>query len=348
MKIKRILITGGLGFLGLNCAKKIKNKHKNYKVLLLDNLQRKGSEKNIPIAKKYGLKFINCDITNKKDLDKVKKFDLMLHFAAEPSVTIGDLNPEKTILTNLFGTTNCLELCKKYNADIIFTSTSRIYNIENIDNLNFKENESRFVLKKKDLNNQIKNYGVTENFPNDGKKSFYGATKLTSEIIINEYLNNFNFKGIINRCSVISGPGQFGKKEQGIFMFWLKSHINKNKISYIGYSGEGKQVRDILHIEDFCQLIILQMKNLKILNKEIFNVGGGYKNSISLKELTEECQKITGNKVKIGKIKKKNKNDVKYFVVSNSKIYNKIGWKPKKNIQNILQDTYNWLINSKI
>ena len=118
-----------------------------------------------------------------------------------------------------------IQLCKKYNADIIFTSTSRIYNIENIDNLNFKESKSRFVLKKRNLKDQIKNYGITENFPNDGKKSFYGATKLTSEIIINEYLNNFNFKGIINRCSVISGPGQFGKKEQGIFMFWLKSHI---------------------------------------------------------------------------------------------------------------------------
>lgn len=343
MKINKVLITGGLGFLGFNCARKIHNKYKNCKIILLDNLYRKGSEKNIPIAKKFGFQLIFGDVAKEKDLKKIKKFDLMLHFAAEPSVTISDKEPKKTISTNLLGTINCLELCKKYNANIIFTSTSRIYNIDDIDNLQFKELKTRYALKKKNFKNYIKNSEILESFPSNSKKSFYGATKLSSEILINEYLSNFNFKGVINRCSVIAGPGQFGKKEQGVFMFWLKSHLEKKKISYIGYNGSGKQVRDILHVDDFCDLINLQIKNINLINKEIFNVGGGYKNSISLLELTNICQKITGNKIKINKINKKNKNDVKYFVISNKKVFDKIKWKPKKKILNILHDTYDWL-----
>ena len=130
------------------------------------------------------------------------------------------------------GTINCLELCKKYNANIIFTSTSRIYNIDDIDNLQFKELKTRYALKKKNFKNYIKNSEILESFPSNSKKSFYGATKLSSEILINEYLSNFNFKGVINRCSVIAGPGQFGKKEQGVFMFWLKSHLEKKNFLY--------------------------------------------------------------------------------------------------------------------
>ncbi len=90
-------------------------------------------------------------------------------------------------------------------------------------------------------------------------------------------------------------------------------------------------------------MINLQIKNINLINKEVFNVGGGYKNSISLLELTNICQKITGNKFKINKINKKNKNDVKYFVISNKKVFDKIKWKPKKKILNILHDTYDWL-----
>jgi CDP-paratose 2-epimerase len=345
MNEKKILITGGLGFLGFSCAKNLKKKNKNYKIILFDNLQRKGSEKNIPAAIQNGFNFINGDISKIKDLLKVKNFDLMLHFAAEPSVTIADRNPIQTISTNLLGTANCLHLCSKYDANIIFISSSRVYNLEEIDSLIFKENINRVVLKNKNIKNYIKDNEITENFPCDQKKSFYGATKLASEIILKEYLNNFNMKGIINRCSVISGPGQFGKKEQGIFMYWLKSHMDKKKLSYIGYKG--KQVRDILHIDDFCNLIDIQIKKINILNNEIFNIGGGYKNSVSLKELTILCQKITGNKVKININNRINKNDVKYFVISNKKIYKKIKWKPIKNIKDILEDTYSSLKENK-
>ena len=340
---KIILITGGLGFLGFNCAKYLKKK---YKIILFDNLSRKGSEKNLIQAKKNDFEIIKGDVRNPDDLSRVKKFNTMLHFAAEPSVTVGDKKYREIIDINLNGTINCLELCKKNKANIIFISTSRVYSIRSIENLKYKIQNKKLTIKK-NISNIIFDYGITENFPVLGKKSFYGATKLAAEIFVQEYIENFGLKGVINRCSVLGGPGQFGKKDQGIFMYWLKSHLKKKRLHYIGYGGKGYQVRDILHVDDFCNLIYLQIKNFRKINNEIFNVGGGIKNSISLNQLTKICSAITKNKVIIKKIIKKNKNDVKYFVMSNQKLKNKLNWEPKKNIKTILFDTYSWLIKNE-
>ena len=165
--------------------------------------------------------------------------------------------------------------------------------------------------------------------------------------MIEEFSYAFKIKYIINRCAVISGPLQFGKQDQGFVSLWIWKHLMKKKLNYIGYNGFGKQVRDVLHIYDLCELINLQIKKIKYINNSLFTVGGSKKNSISLNELTKICEKISGNTLNISKIKKTSIYDIPYFVTNNSKVTKTYNWKPKRNIFKTVLDTYNWLKEDK-
>ena len=198
------------------------------------------------------------------------------------------------------------------------------------------------------MNKKIKFFKkIDEKFSLDGPRSIYGFTKLSSEMLIEEFSYQFGIKFIINRCGVISGPLQFGKQDQGFVSLWLWRHLNKKKLNYIGYGGKGHQVRDVLHIDDLKKLIFLQIKKLSKINNKIFTVGGSIKNKISLIELTKICQKITGNEIKIGKIKKTSNYDIPIFITNNSKVSKTYGWKVEKDIYEISQDVYKWLSNNK-
>jgi CDP-paratose 2-epimerase len=120
-------------------------------------------------------------------------------------------------------------------------------------------------------------------------------------------------------------------------------HFLKKKLSYIGFGGNGFQIRDVLHIDDACEIIMQQIKKFNKINNQIFNIGGGKINSISLVDLTFKCEKLTKNKIKIKKIPKTSKFDIPYYVSDNKKIIRFYKWKPLKNIDNILKDIYTWL-----
>ena len=124
---------------------------------------------------------------------------------------------------------------------------------------------------------------------------------------------------------------------------WMGKHINKKSLSYIGFGGFGNQVRDVLHIDDVCEIIFKQIVNFSKIKNITFNIGGGKKNSVSLKELTNLCQRISSNKIRIKKIKKTSDYDIPYFITDNSKIYNYYKWKPTRSINSILWDIYFWL-----
>ena len=162
-------------------------------------------------------------------------------------------------------------------------------------------------------------------------------------MLIEEYSYAFGIKYLVNRCGVISGPLQFGKQDQGFVSLWVWRHIMKKNMSYIGYGGYGHQVRDVLHIEDLCELINLQINNFNKKYNKLFTVGGSRKSYTSLRKLTKLCEKITKNKIKF-KIKPNTSiYDIPYYI-SNNKNVNKIyGWKPKKNIYNVVNDVFIWL-----
>ena len=127
---------------------------------------------------------------------------------------------------------------------------------------------------------------IDEKEQTSGPKSIYGLTKLSSEMFIEDFSYAFKMKYIINRCGVISGPLQFGKQDQGFVSLWVWKHINKSKMKYIGYGGYGNQVRDVLHINDLCELLLLQIQKFKKIHNKLFTVGGSKKSYTSLKQLT--------------------------------------------------------------
>ena len=346
---KNILITGGAGFVGSNLAIKLKEKYPGSEIIALDNLKRRGSELNLTRFKEKEIKFIHGDIRNKEDFEEIGKVDLILECSAEPSVLAGlNSSPDYLINTNLLGTINCLELARRNDSAFIFISTSRVYPIDPINKLDYLEEETRFTLADKQTIKGVSKEGISEKFPLQGARSLYGTTKLASELILEEYIYSYNIKGIINRCGVITGPWQMGKVDQGVFVLWVARHIFGGKLSYIGYGGKGKQVRDFIHIDDLFDIIDIQINNIKKFSGETYNVGGGLENSVSLQELTKVCEKITGNKIEIGKVAEDRPADLKLFISDCSKIKNLSGWKPKKNIETTVSDIVKWILDNKI
>ena len=161
--------------------------------------------------------------------------------------------------------------------------------------------------------------------------------------MIKEYSYLYKIKYLINRVALVSGPWQFGKEEQGFVSLWLWRHINNLKLSYIGFGGTGKQVRDVLHIDDLCELIFLQINKINKINNKLINIGGGIKNSVNLLQLTKLSQNISKNKIKIGKIKKTSSYDVPYFISDLSYVKKLYKWEPKRNIKKIVADIYFWM-----
>ena len=168
--VKKILITGGAGFVGSNLAIKLKKDYPEINIICFDNLKRRGSELNLKRLKENNIGFIHGDIRNEHDFDEIESFDLMIECSAEPSVMAGvDSSPKYLIDTNLVGTINCLELARKNKAKIIFLSTSRIYPINEINNLEYERQSTRFNLLTN--NNYVSNKGIKENFPLNINKS---------------------------------------------------------------------------------------------------------------------------------------------------------------------------------
>jgi CDP-paratose 2-epimerase len=330
----KILITGGCGFVGSNLCVFIKKNISKAKVYSLDNLYRKGSILNQKRLKSYGVKNFKIDIKDNLKISKLPKFDLIVDCCAEASVEISAKQPNRVFYTNLVGTFNILEKCRKDKTNLIFLSSSRVYSINSLRKIINKK-----YLKKK-INSKIL---IDESFDTSSPKSIYGMTKYSSEQLIQEYNYAYNIKYLINRFGVISGPWQFGKQDQGFISLWILKHLFKKKLKYIGFGGFGNQIRDVIHVDDVCEIIVRQIKKIKRINNQIFNIGGGIKNSLSLRELTIACQNLTKRKIYIERINHTSKFDIPYYVSNNKKIKQFYNWTPKKNLENILMDIFEWI-----
>ena len=338
------LVTGGAGFVGASLAIRLKSNYPNSRVISLDNLRRRGSELNVPRLIQHGIEFIHGDIRNREDLAGIGKVDSIIECSAEPSVLAGySSSPDYLINTNLLGTVNCLEFARRYDSIFIMLSTSRVYPYRSINSVDFYETENRFELEDDQEIPGSSGAGFAEDFPLTGARSLYGATKLASELLIQEYVDMYGIHAVINRCGVITGPWQFGKIDQGVVALWVAKHFWEQQLSYIGFGGEGKQVRDILHVDDLFRLVDIEMKIIESLSGEMFNVGGGRKVSMSLKELTQLCQKYTGNSVSIKRIEENRPADIRIYLTDNSKISKSTGWKPEVSVENIIEQIVAWI-----
>ena len=343
--VMAIFITGGAGFVGSNLAKKFRDQHSNKKIICFDNLKRRGAETNLSDFKKLNIDFFHGDIRHLSDLlDVNEEIELIVEASAEPSVHAGtDGSADYLLETNLWGTKNCLEFARVKKAPMIFLSTSRVYSIDALTSMALDENETRFEISKSNDTEGLTEKGVAENFDTSTSRSLYGASKLCSEILIQEYISTFGLKIIRNRCGVIAGPGQWGKVDQGVFTLWMANHYFKQPLKYTGFGGNGKQVRDLLHPDDLFEVLNYQIAHLDKLNGECFNIGGGMEVSTSLYELTKVCAEITGNEIKMGSDPETAKVDIPLYVSDYSKFQKLSSIAPRKNVVAIMNDIFSWI-----
>jgi len=221
--------------------------------------------------------------------------------AANPSVLAGvdgKTSSRQLIEHNLLGTINLLELCKARQAAFVLLSTSRVYSIPPLANLAVKIENDAFVPdpSAEALPPGLTSAGVDETFSTQAPVSLYGSTKLASEMLALEYGETFGFQVFINRCGVMAGAGQFGRPDQGIFAYWINSHLRRRPLGYIGFDGQGHQVRDCLHPRDLASLVLDQILSSRKFSAadRIINLSGGAESAMSLRQLTAWCDERFG------------------------------------------------------
>jgi CDP-paratose 2-epimerase len=214
--------------------------------------------------------------------------------AANPSVLAGadgKTTSRQLIEHNLIGTINLLEYCKRTEAGFILLSTSRVYAIEPLANLAVEVHQAAYRPAPVGIHpSGLSGDGIREEFSTAAPVSLYGATKLASETLALEYGASFGFPVWVNRCGVLAGAGQFGRPDQGIFAYWINTHLRKMPLRYIGFDGLGHQVRDCLHPRDLLPLLSRQMQETpRSQRPRLVNVSGGTASARSLRQLNEWC-----------------------------------------------------------
>jgi CDP-paratose 2-epimerase len=338
----RVAITGGAGFVGANLAVSLSERHPGWEILALDNLMRRGSELNLPRLREAGVEFVHGDVREPGDLAATGPFDAMIECSAEPSVLAGFAETSYSVQTNLLGAFNCLERARAEGAFLVFLSTSRVYPVAPQLELTLEEAETRFELAESQPVAGSGSAGISEGFPMAGARTLYGATKLSAELLIEEYADAFGLRAVTNRCGVIAGPWQMGKVDQGVFSWWLLSHLFERPLSYIGYGGSGKQVRDLLHVDDLVDLVDEQLGDPEHWSGVTANVGGGREVSLSLLETTELCRELTGNEVPIEPVAETRPGDVPVYLSDCAHLHSLTSWRPRREPRDVLADLLDW------
>jgi len=341
----KALITGICGFVGNHIAQELARQIQGIEIIGVDNLSRPGSEQNRSRLKKHHIRFIHADVRNPSDLENLPPCDWVIEAAANPSVLAGvsgSSSSRQLMEHNLIGTLNTLEYCKRHRAGMILLSTSRVYSLSGLSALPMETRDNAFTLdfaKIRELGLTtagVAKAGVAENFSTQAPVSLYGSAKLASETLSLEYGEAFGFPVFVNRCGVLAGPGQFGKADQGIFSFWIHSWKAKRPLKYIGFGGQGHQVRDCLHPRDLTTLLALQMRTPK-KSGSILNVSGGVNNSMSLANLSRWCEQRFGPHP-VAADPANRKYDVPWLILDSSRAGSEWDWRPKMTLDNILQE----------
>ena len=340
----RLLVTGGAGFIGASACLSLSRLHPDWELVALDNLKRRGSELNLPRLREAGVEFVHGDVRELDDLTAVRELDAIVECSAEPSVMAGvGGSPRYVVQSNLVGAYHCLELARLRDAQMIFLSTSRVYPVGPLESLDLEETGTRFELAAAQTVPGASPAGIAEDFPLTGARTLYGATKLSAELLIEEYRESYGLRAVVNRCGVIAGPWQMGKVDQGVFTFWLLAHRLGRPLKYIGFGGSGKQVRDLLHVEDLVDLIDEQLGDPQGWDGATVNVGGGREGSLSLLETTTLCAQITGRTVEVEHSTEVRPGDLPLYISDCAALSARSDWRPRRGPREVLVDIDRWI-----
>jgi CDP-paratose 2-epimerase len=336
----KVLITGICGFVGSAIASELRRSLPDVEIIGLDNLSRPGSELNRTTLKHQGIRCIHADVRNASDLENLPRADWVIEAAANPSVLAGVSGPASSrqlMEHNLIGTLNALEYCKRHRAGMLLLSTSRVYSLPPLSTLPIKSAGNAFAPLFAEIREPgVSPAGVAEHFSTRPPLSLYGSAKLASELVALDYGNAFGFPVFVNRCGVLAGAGQFGKPDQGIFSFWLHSWKWKRPLKYIGFGGDGHQVRDCLHPRDLTSLLVAQMRAPE-KGGRVWNVSGGVDNSISLANLSHWCERRFGPHEVAGDPAVR-QYDVPWLILDSTQAETDWNWRPATGLESVLEE----------
>jgi CDP-paratose 2-epimerase len=338
----KILITGICGFVGRSVAEQLLQQFTNLELYGLDNFIRPGSELNRADLIQSGVKIFHADIRNASDMEMLPEVDWVIDAAANPSVLAGvdgKTSSRQLIEHNLGGTINILEYCKRVRAGFILLSTSRVYSIPGIADLEVEVHEGAYrPVAGQDFALGISVNGVSEAYSTQAPVSLYGSTKVASEVLALEYGATFDLPVWVNRCGVLAGAGQFGRPDQGIFAYWTHSWKQQRPLKYIGFDGMGHQVRDCLHPQDLAAMLRLQINCGQDSSKPaIVNLAGGVGASMSLRQLSDWCANRFGP-LEVATEPKDRPFDIPWMVLDSSLAKAQWGWRPKRGVDSILEE----------
>ncbi|MCK5594645.1 SDR family NAD(P)-dependent oxidoreductase [bacterium] len=330
----KILITGGAGFIGCNAAKRFIDE--GYEVSVLDNLSRRGSKNNLEWLRQQGeFEFIDCDI---RDYAKVKKIfadrnciDVVLHLAAQVAVTTSVSDPREDFLINALGTFNLLEAVRENKIDPIFiyASTNKVYG--GMTDIKVIEKNGRYEYE-----------SLPEGIPENRILDFYspyGCSKGAADQYVRDYFRIYGLRTVVMRQSCIYGYRQFGVEDQGwVAWFTIAASMNKPITIY----GDGKQVRDILFVDDLVDVYEKAVENIKTSSGKIYNIGGGPDNKMSLLELISFLERFLDKKIKYS-FSDWRPGDQPVFVSNIEKAKEELLWKPKVGVEAGIEKLSNWV-----
>jgi CDP-paratose 2-epimerase len=334
----KLLITGGCGFLGSNLAAEALTR--GYDVTIYDDLRRVGSRENLEWLNSLGkFSFLEKDI---RDVDAITnsikeiKPDVIFHLAGQVAMTTSINDPRLDLEINVLGSFNVMEAVRKYSpySQIIYSSTNKVYG--DLEYLKYEELESRYNCL------SFKN-GLPETVSLEFS-SPYGCSKGAADQYFLDANRIFGTQTVVFRHSSMYGGRQFATYDQGWVGWFVKQalDIKNNPDVTFEISGNGKQVRDLLHAKDMINLYFSTLENFSKVSGKAFNIGGGLNNSLSLLELFSELEKLLNIKMNYKKLPVRS-SDQKFFVADLTKINSLIGWSPKVSYQDGLRDMVNWV-----
>lgn len=335
----KYFITGGCGFLGSNIAAELLKRGE--KVVIFDNLYRNGSERNLEWLRNQGnFAFYRGDIRNREDVEssiKKEKPGVVFHLAGQVAMATSLERPRFDFEINVSGSFNILESIRREfpEAIAIYSSTNKVYG--DLEWIRYRETENRYVpIDYPD--------GFSENIPLDFH-SPYGVSKGSADQYMLDYHRMFGIRTVVFRHSSMYGERQFATHDQGwIGWFCQKAWEQKKEIDKTPFtiSGNGKQVRDVLHASDMISLYLDAAKNIEKTQGQAFNIGGGMANSLSLLELFQVLEGELEIKLNYRNLPPR-ESDQKVFVADISKAVRLIGWKPEVNKISGLRKMISWI-----
>ena len=332
---RSVLIFGGAGFIGSNWAQCLLETTEA-KVHLFDNLSRRGSRDNLEFLQKLAGKSGRLQITigdireQAKVQRAVKHATEIYHFAAQVAVTTSVADPRQDFEVNVGGTFNILEAARtsENRPFLLFTSTNKVYG--DLSSKTAQAQATRYV-------SPQGTEGTTEEQPLDFH-SPYGCSKGAADQYVRDYSRIFGLPTVVFRMSCIAGPRQFGNEDQGWVAHFLYSALLGNPVTIY---GSGLQVRDVLNVKDLMRAFEAVRANKDKTRGEIYNIGGGPKNTVSLVEVMDQIKELTGQPVQFERDQLR-PGDQLIYVTDHRKLTRDTGWKPEVSVPGTLESIYAW------